>query len=175
MIKKPSRSKRKSAGAKNVGVLSPELSKEIFKRDNHTCQCCGFRSEKYHEILFKDHNKRNLDPDNLLTTCIFCHQCFNLNDVAAMKSGALIWLPEIDQATLNNIARAVYIARIAQGPIADTARAILDALMTRREEAIKRLSSDDPSILSIVLSDYLSPKQYAARTKKAGWITAISA
>jgi intracellular multiplication protein IcmJ len=162
--KPPSSSSK--AGTSSAGSLTPALTKEILERDDYICACCGFRSMKYQEILYKDHNQRNNDPNNLLTSCIFCHQCFHLDEVALMKSGALIWLPEIDQATLNNIARAVYVARIAQGPIAEVARKILDSLMSRRAEAAHRISTDDPSILSMVLSDYLSLGQYAERAQK---------
>ena len=143
-----------------------DLKKEIFTRDDHTCQCCGFQSEKYQQVLFKDFNLNNLSPDNLLTTCIFCQQCFDLPEVAKMRSGVLVWLPEIEQRDLNNISRAIYIARISQGPVADTVRKILDLIMERREEAVQRISTDDPFILSTVLNDYLPPKAYAQREKK---------
>lgn len=148
------------------GKLSPELKNKIFERDDYTCRCCGFKSQKYQEIHFRDHNKKNADEDNLVTTCIFCHQCFNLEKVHEMRSGVLLWLPEVDQYKLHHIARAVYVARIAQGPVSEAARATLDILMERREEAKKRISTDDPYILSTVLQDYLGPKHYYARKKK---------
>lgn len=143
-----------------------DLKKEILKRDDNVCGCCGFKSDKYQQIHFKDHDQTNLEPDNLITACIFCHQCFNLSTVGSMQSGMLIWLPEIEQHVLNNMARAIYIARISQGPIADTSRKILDMLMARREEAARRITTDDPSILATIMSDYLSLKQYSGRSKK---------
>lgn len=153
-------------GSAPVGGLTKELKDKIFQRDGHTCGCCGFYSKKYQEVLFKDSDETNLDESNLMTACIFCHQCFNLDKVSAMRSGLLLWLPEIEQTALNNIARAIYIARISQGPMADAARRTLDIVRERREEVKKRLTSDNPSILSTVLQDYLSPAQYAARVKK---------
>ena len=83
-----------------------------------------------------------------------------------MRSGALIWLPEIPQHQLHNIARAIYVARISQGPVAEAARKVLDMIMDRRKEAKRRVQTDDPHILSTVLSDYLSYKHYHQRTKK---------
>ena len=83
-----------------------------------------------------------------------------------MKSGALLWLPEIDQARLHHIARAIYVARVSQGPMADAARKALDALLARRKEAEARISTDNPYILAMVLRDYLGPKPYAEREKK---------
>lgn len=166
-----SKNKRKpagsSAGSSAVnGKIDPELKQRIFERDGNTCRCCGFESSKYQEIHFIDNNHKNYNEDNLATTCIFCHQCFNIENVADMRSGVLIWLPEIEQARLNHIARAIYVARISQGPVAEAARKSLDAIMERREEVKKRISTDDPYILSTVLRDYMGPKNYHNRSKK---------
>lgn len=83
-----------------------------------------------------------------------------------MRSGVLLWLPEIEQRHLNNIARAIYIGRIAQGPIAEAARKMLDMLMARRDEAKVRISTNDPHVLATVLGDYLNYKQYHFGRKK---------
>lgn len=164
---------KKKSGAGQSGSVSSTSSKlpkdvkqAILERDEHTCQCCGFQSKKYQEILYKNHDPADHAEDNLLTTCIFCHQCFHLETVSDMKSGVLIWLPEISQAQLHHIARAIYVARISQGPVAEAARKSLDILMGRREEAKNRIQTDDPYILATVLKDYMGPKHYAMREKK---------
>lgn len=169
--------KRKSGAGKNVGSassvsdgLSKDLKNKIFERDQYTCQCCGFVSKKYQEIHFKNNDKTDFSEKNLLTTCIFCHQCFNLETVSEMKSGTLIWLPEVEQSTLHHIARSIHVARISQGPIAEAARKTLDIMMERREEAKRRIQTDDPYILSMVLKDYLGPKHYGMRDKKLAGI-----
>ncbi len=105
-------------------------------------------------------------PENLATACIFCHQCFNMQDVAAMRSATLIWLPEISQADLHHVARAIYVARISQGPVAEAARRAFDVLTRRREDARIRLGTDDPFVLASVLKDYISDGAYDARTDK---------
>ncbi|MGQ0527146.1 MAG: type IV secretion protein DotN [Alphaproteobacteria bacterium] len=166
------RSTKSGSGAAASGSVSvsaagrkipTELKNKIFERDNHTCRFCAFHSLKYQEIHFLNRNVADMSEKNLVTACIFCHQCFNLDDVSSMRSGVLLWLPEIEQARLHHIARAIYVARISQGPVADAARRSLDALMTRREEAKKRISTDNPYILATVLRDYLGEKHYAAR------------
>ena len=83
-----------------------------------------------------------------------------------MRSGVLVWMPEIEQVDLHHIARAIYVARISQGPIAEAARKSLDLIMARREDVKKRIHTDDPYILSMVLKDYLSPGHYKMRDKK---------
>lgn len=168
---KPVKSK---SGARSTGsassVTSKGLTKEkkqdIWQRDGHTCQCCGFHSKKYQDVIFLNGNTSDLSDENLKTACIFCHQCFNLDQVNQMRSGVLLWLPEIDQADLHHMARAIYVARISQGPIAEAARSALDVLMQRREVVRQRIGTDDPYILSMVLKDYLNNAHYGARDKK---------
>lgn len=141
-------------------VLPQEMRQQVFERDDYTCQCCGFRSEKYQDIHFKNNDKTDTRADNLITTCLFCSQCFHIDDIRDMKSGTLIWLPEIGQAALHHIARSIYVARISQGDMAQAARETLEILMARREEAKKRLGTDDPFVLATVLKDYLEDRHY---------------
>jgi intracellular multiplication protein IcmJ len=146
--------------------LPADLRQKILERDAHTCRYCGFQSLKYQDVHFMNDLPGDTRPENLATTCIFCHQCFNLQDVPSMRSGILIWLPEISQADLHHIARAVYVARISQGPVAEAARRALDSLTKRREDVKARLGTDDPFILSSVLKDYISDNAYEARGRK---------
>ena len=149
-----------------ASALSPEVRQQVFKKDDHTCRYCGFKSKKYQDVVFADGDVSNIHLDNLLTSCIYCHQCFDLGKVADMRSGVLVWLPEVEQADLHHIARAIYVSRISQGTMAETAKSALEKIMQRREEAIARLHTDDPYLLSIVMKDFLGPKQYAIRDKK---------
>lgn len=151
---------------KGDSVIDTEKQKEIFERDNHCCAYCGFKSEKFQRVNVKDGNWKNLSPDNLVTSCIFCQQCFYLDQIASMRSGVLIWMPEMTQAALNHLVRCIYVARITQGPMADYARKALESLMQRREEAKSRILTDDPEILSMVMSQYIHAKQYAQARKK---------
>lgn len=154
------------SSGKAASKLSAEARQKILDRDKNTCACCGFQSAKYQDILYLNGNPVDTRPENLATVCIFCHQCFNLDQVAQMRSGVLIWLPEISQADLHHIARAVYVARISQGPVADAARRALDIFMQRREECRTRIHTDDPFILSSVMRDYISGKAYEGTRQK---------
>jgi len=155
-----------AGSAASPAALPPELRQKIFKRDDYTCKCCGFKAQKYQEVLFINGNLLDTSESNLATTCIFCHQCFNLEQVSVMRSGVLVWLPEMTQAELHHVARAIYVARISQGPVADAARKSLEKIMDRREEVKNRISTDDPYILSMVLRDYLGDKHYYYRKTK---------
>ncbi|PCI01033.1 MAG: type IV secretion protein DotN [Alphaproteobacteria bacterium] len=140
--------------------------KRVFERDENACQYCGFESKKFQVVHVKDGNPRNTADNNLVTSCIFCHQCFHIDQVGGMKSGVLIWMPELSQAQIHHLARSLYVARITQGPMAETARKSIEMVMKRREEAIERLKTDDPKILSLVMSDYLDRGQYKKAIEK---------
>ena len=159
-------SSKSSRGRRAIDQLDPETKQQILERDDFVCQCCGFRSLKYQDLVPRNSNLHDTRLDNLATTCVFCQQCFYLDRVTQMRSGFMVWLPEIEQADLHHIARAIYVARISQGPMADMARSALDLLMTRRESAKERLGTDDPFVLANVLNDYLGPKHYGQRSKK---------
>jgi intracellular multiplication protein IcmJ len=126
---------------------------KTLRRDDFTCRFCGFRSENYQRVVAAtDHGK----DIGLVTTCTFCEQCVHLDRAGMMASGVLIWLPEIAQAELNHIARAIYVGRTGDGPIVELSTRAFDALMARRAEAKKRLGSDDPLLLATVLHESLT-------------------
>lgn len=157
-----------------------ETRKKVFERDGHCCQYCGFESQKFQLVhnasgletpartvnLGNGDNAGGNDISHLKTSCIFCHQCFHLDTVSDMKSGVLIWMPEISQIQLHHLARSIYVGRITQGPMAETARTTLEMIMKRREDAIARIKTDDTKILSLVLRDYITRDDYARHHEK---------
>ncbi len=129
--------------------VSPAVQRTVWHRDLHTCTFCGFRAERYQEVVVLGGNAR--DVDGMVTACQFCHQCLHLRLVSDMDSGALIWFPEMSQAQLHHVARELYLARISFDT-ADRAKAILDWLLARREQAGARLGTSDPQELSARLA-----------------------
>lgn len=138
----------------------------ILARDDNTCQCCGFVAQKHQQILHLDSNANNFAPNNCLTACVFCHQVFDLHQTAKWQSGMLIWLPEIGQAALHHLMRAIYVARVTPGPTATIAKKLYEQLMQRGAEAKLRVGTTDPGALATVLREFLSGAQYAARKQK---------
>lgn len=143
-----------------------EVKNAVLKRDEYICRYCGFRAERYQEINYTGPEKVELKPDSYVTACVFCHQCFHLERVALQQSGTVIYLPEIGQAALNHICRAIYIARITQGPVAEAAREALDVLLARRAQAQSRIGTDDPRTLASVLQEFLEEKEYVTRASR---------
>lgn len=145
---------------------SDEWKAKTLERDDNTCRYCGFHSRKYQEVNYAGKTGKAAGPDDYATACTFCHQCFHMERVDRMQSGAVIWLPEIGQAALHHLCRAIYVARISQGPMADAARDAMEALLARKEEAKNRLGTDSPKILATVLQDFLEVSEYKARMSK---------
>lgn len=53
-----------------------DLKDSIRKRDNYKCQKCGAPQEEFTTKLCVHHideNKKNCDPKNLVSLCIYCH------------------------------------------------------------------------------------------------------
>ena len=90
-----------------------------------------------------------------------------LDRAALMGGGILIWLPEITQAELHHIARAIYVARSdEESPMAALATRALDALMARRAEIKKRLRTDDPFVLATILLENLNESDRTGAVRK---------
>lgn len=149
--------------------VTEELKTQVLTRDDYTCRYCGFKSQKYQEINFVGEEKGGkpvTGPDAYVTACTFCYQCFHIDKIERMQSGTVVWLPEIGQAMLSHICRALYVARISQGPMADAARDTMDALQARKAEAHSRLGIDSPRILATVLQDFLEAGEYRQRMSR---------
>jgi intracellular multiplication protein IcmJ len=160
--------RRKSGTVFSAFKGSPE---KIWRRDDHTCQFCGFRAEKYQRVV---PGSWCGDERDALTACLFCEQCFSLDNHGQTGSGFLIWLPEMTQAQLNHLVRALYIAK-GSPKWAVRAQAALEALNTRRAEAKKRIGTDDPLALGTVMFESTADKFYRQRQVKLEGIRLLPA
>jgi len=56
------------------------LKRSIRERDHYQCQLCGqLQSDRAFAVHHIDYNKKNCNPDNLITLCIHCHIKTNEN------------------------------------------------------------------------------------------------
>ena len=56
------------------------LKQSIRERDKFTCQLCGkLQKERAFCIHHIDYNKKNCNPNNLITLCMSCHSKTNIN------------------------------------------------------------------------------------------------
>jgi intracellular multiplication protein IcmJ len=135
----------------------------VHTRDGHTCRYCGFEARKYQQAVALEGDPR--DVDAVVTACIFCHQARRIDIVTLLRSGVLLWLPEVGQVELHHMAREIYLWRVAHGPKATRARRVLDVLMQRRVAIREQFGSDDPFILARRLRKQLDGEHDAQLTK----------
>jgi len=157
------------------GRSPPQKSivEKVLKRDDFSCRFCGFRAKQYQRVIpYPDAG----DPP-FATACTFCEQCLMLERAGITGAGILIWLPEIAQAELNHILRAIYVARAdKKSPtMATQATRALDALTARRSEAKKRLGSDDPLLLATIMHEALNDDERAQTAARIDGIRLLPA
>lgn len=154
-------------GAAQSRNPSKTQTEKTLTRDAFTCRCCGFESKKYQRVLPVSLFDSSAKDGEWGTVCTFCELTANLDRAGLAGAGFLVWMPEIGQAELNNIVRALYVARAAkEEKLSSAATRTLEVLTARRAEAKKRLGTDDPLLLATALYEQLDDKAYAARTSK---------
>jgi intracellular multiplication protein IcmJ len=162
--------------ASSSSGVAPAQRSKILARDDHTCVYCGFRAERFQEVrpLNAEGIARPAQADDWVTACHMCDQVLSLQRVGMLGEGILIWLPEMTQGDLNHLVRALYIARASDGDAGEPARRGLEALKARRDEAKKRLGTDDPLILATVFADFLDSEDVQGRADRLEGLRLLS-
>lgn len=131
------------------------FSEQVFKRDNNTCQFCGFQARSYQEVVNLDRNFRYNKIENLVTACCFCAQCFFLEAVGKNDygGGTLIYLPEINQAELNGLSHVLFCAIANATDYRADAQAVYRSLKLRSQLVEEQLGDgmSNPATLGQVL------------------------
>lgn len=155
---------------------SAALRSKVMTRDDFSCVYCGFKAERFQEIrpLNIDGLARSSKADDWVTACHMCDQCLSLERVGMMGEGILIWLPELSQSELNHLVRSLYVARASEGEVGESAKRGIEALRGRRDEAKRRLGTDDPMVLATVFADQLTETEYQERMDKLEGIRLLS-
>lgn len=111
------------------------FSKKVLRRDNYTCQFCGFQAREYQEVINLDQNYSNNKLSNMVTACCFCAQCFFLESVGVggQGGGTLIYLPEISQGTLDSFCHVLFCAIANDTGYKNTAQATYRSLKLRSQ------------------------------------------
>jgi len=133
------------------------LRPDILERDGHACVFCGFRAGKWQEVHHLDGDHRNNDRANLVTACPYCHAVFHVG-LAGRRGAFLAHLPEVSQAMVSHLWRAVAVARSWHGSdgrqtrrLRDASRRMEDFLRARASHAAALLGTSDPAVLGEAL------------------------
>lgn len=107
----------------------------VFKRDNFTCQYCGFKTNAFLEVVNKDFDYQNNKMANWTTACCFCAQCHFIESVGedGYGAGTLIYLPELSQVAINSFCRSLFISMLASEEQQERAQALYQVLKARAQ------------------------------------------
>lgn len=130
---------------------------KVLQRDNFTCQFCGFQARDYQEVVNLDNDYGNNKLSNLVTSCIFCAQCFFLESVGTgdFGGGSLIYLPEMTQTEINSLCHVLFCAIANDTGYKESAQAIYRSLKFRSQMVEKKFSegAEQPSVFGQLLID----------------------
>jgi len=134
------------------------VAEQVYKRDNYTCQYCGFQARQYQEIVNLDGNYANNKLGNLITACCFCSQCLFIQSVGVdeMGGGQLVYLPEMSQADLNSFCHVLFCAMGNGTGYQDSAQAIYRSFKFRSQQVESKFGSgtSNPSIFGQLVLEY---------------------
>lgn len=134
-----------------------QVKQRILQRDEYTCRYCGFFAKEFQEVVNLDQNYKNNKFDNLVTACCFCAQCFFIDSVGLDPNtgGNIIYLPEIDQANLNNFCRILYCTLDKESAYKGKLQAVYLSFKDRAKEVTQCFGPDssDPVVFGQGLLD----------------------
>jgi intracellular multiplication protein IcmJ len=134
-----------------------DFAKKALRRDNYTCQFCGFQARDYQEIVNLDHNYANNKLSNLVTSCCFCTQCFFLESVGTggFGGGTLVYLPEVSQNNLDSFCHVLFCAIANDTGYKTTAQAIYRSFKLRSQPVEEQFGegSSNPAVFGQLLVD----------------------
>jgi len=140
--------------------MDPKFSKfehKIFIRDHYTCQYCGFKAKIYQDVVNLDANYNNNNPENMVTACCFCAQCFFIESVGVggFGGGTLIFLPDISQADINSLCQVLFCAMTNDTGYKISAQAIYRSFKFRAQLIEDKFGegTSDPAIFGHLLID----------------------
>lgn len=134
-----------------------EFETKVLRRDNYTCQFCGFQARLYQEIINLDGNYNNNRLSNLATACCFCAQCFFIESVGVggYGGGTLIYLPELSQEELNSLCHVLFCAITNDTGYKSSSQTIYRSFKFRSQAVEDKYGegTSDPAIFGHLLID----------------------
>jgi len=170
-----------------------ELVPEVLRRDDYSCQYCGFQAKKYQEVHHLDDNHHHNDKKNLVTTCCLCHSVNHLGFSAKRNAGVLIFLPPslgVTQAQINALARVLWVMEKSGDQEAQLSSIAYQSRLNRLViNARRQFGTADLSIIADVLLSmnnqdyskrdelfaglYFLPQQDAFSTQLEYWVKEV--
>jgi len=131
--------------------------KKVLVRDHYACQFCGFQARDFQEVINLDNDYGNNKLSNMVTSCVFCAQCFFIESVGVGEygGGSLIYLPEISQPDINSFCHVLFCAISNNTGYKDTAQTIYRSLRFRSQVVEEKFGegTHNPAVFGQTLID----------------------
>lgn len=85
------------------------LRQPVLDASGNACEFCTFVSSKFQEVHHGDDDHTNNARDNLFCACPLCHQVFHLGMASMRDGGEMVYLPELQQAEINQLALLIWV------------------------------------------------------------------
>lgn len=82
------------------------FAEKLISQRKYTCECCGFKSERYMRLVSKSGAYSVLKPELFMVSCPFCFMVRRLE--RAKDKAVLIYMPELTQQQINMITHAIW-------------------------------------------------------------------
>lgn len=138
---------------------------KILKRDRYMCQFCGFQARMFQDVVNFNNNYANNKPENIVTACCFCAQCFFIESVGVggFGGGTLIYLPEMTQEALNGLCHVLFCAITNDTGYKPSAQEIYRSFKARGKFVEEKFGegTSDPAIFGQLMidTDALAPEK----------------
>lgn len=135
----------------------------ILSAGNYTCCFCGHKSDKYQEVHHGDDDHKNNSPSNLHLSCPLCHQVFHLGLAGMKEGGDLVYLPELTQAELNQLALVIWLVSVADpSQFKDAQQAMLFTRLAGRAKTLEGMLGNRRGTVLLRLKAALKETQFPA-------------
>ena len=145
-----------------------------------SCRFCGLHAAGWQEPFHCNGDHADASLGNIVSACPLCHLCQHLDRPHIHEEAALIWLPEMSQAVLNNLVRGIHQVLHGEGqspvqgsrprqdtPTVRAAWRAYAALAERAPAAELHIGTSSPHELASALLD-MPPSTYARRAPLLG-------
>lgn len=121
--------------ARRTDPAFKSFREKILNRDGYTCQFCGFQAREFQEIINLDNNYNNNAMSNMVTSCVFCAQCFFVESAEFGETGGglLVYLPELTQPEINSLCHVIFCAVTNNTGYKETAQSLYRNLRFRSQ------------------------------------------
>jgi intracellular multiplication protein IcmJ len=128
-----------------------KIRRAVLDAYQNTCVYCSHQSEKFQEAHHRDDDHKNNKQSNIACACPLCHQVFHPGLAGMKEGGDLVYVPELDQATLNQLALTIWMvnkvdvaklvgdAAVTMTRLVSKAKALMGLLDNRRGTVVLRL------------------------------------